>query len=110
MKLERIPFQVVDWGKAASTEHAGESGRALWRTVQEGNVRVRFVEYSAGYLANHWCEHGHVLLVLEGEIVTELRDGRQFVLRAGDCYIVADGPEGAHRSRSPVGARLFIAD
>ncbi len=110
MKLEGIPFQVVDWANAAKSEHAGETGRAFWRTVEKGNVRVRFVEYSAGYRADHWCERGHVLLVLEGELVTELRDGQSFVLRAGDCDLVADGPAGAHRSRSPAGARLFIAD
>jgi quercetin dioxygenase-like cupin family protein len=110
MRLEGIAFQVVDWTEAAQTESPGEAGRALWRTVEQGNVRVRFVEYSAGYVADHWCERGHVLLVLDGELVTELRGRRQFVLRAGDCYLVADGPEGAHRSRSPGGARLFIVD
>jgi quercetin dioxygenase-like cupin family protein len=82
---------------------------ATWRTVEVGNVRVRKVEYSAGYIADHWCERGHVLLVLDGELVTELRDGRTFTLVAGDTYVVADG-DGAHRSSSPRGARLFIVD
>lgn len=109
MKLVDIPFQAIDWARIAPTTHPGAPGMATWRTVEVGNVRVRKVEYSAGYIADHWCERGHVLLVLDGELVTELRDGRTFTLRAGDTYVVADG-DGAHRSSSPGGARLFIVD
>jgi quercetin dioxygenase-like cupin family protein len=109
MHLKDIPFQVTDWSALAVTEHPGETGRATWRTVEIGNVRVRRVEYTEGYLADHWCERGHVLLVLEGELITDLRDGRSFTLRAGDSYEVADGAA-PHRSRTSRGAKLFIVD
>lgn len=109
MKIEQVQFQVTDWSKVAVTEHPGETGVARWRTVEQGNIRVRIVEYSPGYVADHWCERGHVILVLEGELITELRDGRTFVLGPNLSYQVADG-DGAHRSRSPKGARLFIVD
>ena len=109
MKLAGIPFQTVDWSTVAPTTHPGETGVATWRTREAGNVRVRVVDYSAGYVADHWCERGHVIHVLEGELTTELRDGRSFTLAAGQTYIVADG-DGAHRSRTRVGARLFIVD
>jgi quercetin dioxygenase-like cupin family protein len=109
MHLDNIPFQVTDWSAVAVTEHPGDSGVARWRTVEVGNVRVRRVEYTAGYVANHWCERGHVLLVLQGELVTELRDGRSFTLKAGDSYEVADGAA-PHRSRTAGGASLFIVD
>ncbi len=109
MKIIDVPFQTIDWSTVAATEHPGETGSARWRTFEMGNIRVRMVEYSPGYLADHWCERGHVLLVLEGELDTELRDGRHFVLRAGQSYQVADG-DGAHRSTSKTGARLFIVD
>jgi len=109
MKLVGIPFQTIDWSKATPTTHPGETGVATWRTREVGNVRVRMVDYSAGYLADHWCERGHVIHVIEGELTTELRDGRSFTLAAGQTYVVADG-DGAHRSRTPVGARLFIVD
>lgn len=109
MKLVDIPFQAIDWPRIAPTAHPGAPGMATWRTVEVGNVRVRKVEYSAGYVADHWCERGHVLLVQGGELITELRDGRTFTLRAGDTYVVADR-DGAHRSSSPGGARLFIVD
>ena len=109
MKLAGIPFQSIDWSQIAPTSHPGAPGVATWRTVEIGNVRVRKVEYSAGYVADHWCERGHVLLVLDGELVTELSDGRRTALGAGDTYVVADG-DGAHRSSSPAGARLFIVD
>lgn len=109
MKLADIPFQTIDWTNVASTTHPGESGVATWRTLEVGNVRVRRVDYSAGYLADHWCARGHVIHVLEGELMTELRDGRSFVLSAGQSYVVADD-DGAHRSRTEHGAKLFIVD
>jgi quercetin dioxygenase-like cupin family protein len=109
MKLVDIPFQTIDWATVASTVHPGDPGEARWRTVEVGNVRVRVVEYTAGYVADHWCERGHVIHVLDGELVTELRDGRTFTTAAGGTYVVADG-DGAHRSRTARGARLFIVD
>lgn len=109
MKIEDVPFAAVDWSGVEPTEHAGETGVAIWRTIEVGNVRIRKVEYTPGYLADHWCSRGHVILVLEGELVTELRDGRRFELTAGMSYHVADGAE-PHRSSTPVGARLFIVD
>jgi hypothetical protein len=109
VNLSGIPFHTTDWSAVPPTEHPGESGTAAWRTIQCNDVRVRMVAYSAGYVAAHWCERGHVLLVLDGELVTELRDGRTFVLGPGQSYQVGTG-DGAHRSRSPTGARLFIVD
>ncbi len=55
-----------------SEVHRGERGEASWKTRHYGDVRVREVRYSSGYLADHWCRKGHVLLVLEGTLVTEL--------------------------------------
>ena len=74
-----------------------------------GNIRVRMVEYTPGYLADHWCDRGHVLLVLEGEMVTELSDGRKFTMTPGVSYQVADGAN-PHRSSTQGGAKLFIVD
>jgi hypothetical protein len=37
-----------------------------------GEIRVRKVEYSAGYKADHWCKKGHIILCTEGEMETEL--------------------------------------
>lgn len=109
MRMADIPFGTTDWSAIAPTEHAGETGKAFWRTAQFGDIRVRMVEYSPGYLADHWCSKGHILLCLDGELHTELDDGRHFVLRPGMSYQVADGAE-AHRSFAPAGARLFIVD
>ena len=107
--MKDIPFQTMDWSTVEPTTHAGESGRALWRTREFGAVRVRMVEYSPDYRADHWCSKGHVLLCLEGELQTELADGRLFTLRPGMSYQVADGAE-PHRSFTESGARLFIVD
>ena len=82
---------------------------AIWHTRQFDNIRVRLVEYTPGYLADHWCKKGHILYCLEGELHTELADGRQFVLTPGMSYQVADDAE-LHRSHTQTGARLFIVD
>jgi hypothetical protein len=109
MRIENVPFMTTDWGAVPATTHAGTSGTASWRTLERGNIRVRMVEYSPGYVANHWCRRGHVLLVLEGELVTELQDGRVFTLTPGTSYQVAEDAQ-PHRSRTMTGARLFIVD
>jgi hypothetical protein len=109
MQLTDIPFVTTTWTDVEATRHEGESGFAMWRTRQFGNVRVRCVEYSPGYIADHWCEKGHVLLCLEGELHTELKDGRTFVLTPGMSYQVADHAE-PHRSSTASGALLFIVD
>jgi quercetin dioxygenase-like cupin family protein len=109
MNMDGIPFATTDWSSVPVTEHKGEAGIALWRTRQFGAIRVRMVEYSPGYLADHWCSKGHILLCLEGELQTELEDGRRFVLTPGVSYQVADHAE-AHRSSTPIGAKLFVVD
>ncbi len=109
MQIRDLPFGTTDWAAIAPTEHRGESGTARWRTCNFGPIRVRMVEYSPGYLADHWCEKGHILLCLTGILETELRDGRRFELRPGMSYQVADGAE-PHRSSSATGATLFIVD
>jgi hypothetical protein len=109
MHLNGIPFGITDWQRIESTEHAGEVGVARWRTQQFGTVRVRLVEYSAGYRAGHWCKKGHILFCVVGELETELADGRLFRLAAGMSYQVADNME-PHRSRTATGATLFIVD
>ena len=109
MQMTDIPFAVTDWSEEEKTEHKGVSGVAYWRTKMFGTLRVRMVEYSAGYLADHWCTKGHILLCLEGELHTELEDGRTFVLLPGMSYQVADNAE-PHRSSTKHGAKLFIVD
>lgn len=109
MDIRDIPFEVFDLAHTVAEEHAGESGRALWRTVRRGNVRMRVVEYSPGYLADHWCEKGHAVFVLEGEFESELRDGRRFRLTPGMAYLVADHAE-PHRSHTQGGVKLLIVD
>jgi hypothetical protein len=109
MQLSNIPFGTTDWSTVEPTTHKGDAGVATWRTRQFGDIRVRMVDYSPGYLADHWCQKGHILFCLEGELHTDLADGRSFRLTAGMSYQVADGAE-PHRSHTATGARLFVVD
>ncbi len=107
--MRDIPFGATAWADVPRTEHAGITGTAFWRTRHFGQIRVRMVEYTPGYAADHWCSKGHVLLCLEGQLETELEDGRVFTLTPGVSYQVADGAE-PHRSSTTTGAKLFIVD
>ena len=109
MRIDNIPFGTTDWATIAPTSHNGETGVALWRTRQFGDIRVRMVDYSPGYKSDHWCEKGHILFCVDGELTTDLKDGRAFTLTPGMSYQVADGAD-AHRSHTARGARLFIVD
>ena len=109
MLINNIPFGITQWSDVAQVKHLGENGYALWKTQQFDNIRVRIVEYSAGYLADHWCQKGHILFYLEGELITELEDGCSFTLLSGMSYQVSDHAE-SHRSSTKNGAKLFIVD
>lgn len=110
MKIAEMPFTSIDWDTIEPTLHPGDVGAATWRTVNIGDMRVRRVDYSPGYVADHWCDRGHVMFVIEGELISQLQDGRETRLAAGQSYIVSDFGDAAHRSVSPAGAKLFIVD
>lgn len=109
MHITSVPFMTTDWSSVPEVSHAGETGIAWWRTIESGNLRVRIVRYSPGYLADHWCKRGHVVFCLEGELETELADGSVHRLTPGMSYQVAN-EAASHRSRTTPGAMLFIVD
>jgi len=104
-----IPFQTIDWSVIPKTEHKGETGTAFWQTLQFPGLRIRIVEYSAGYLADHWCHKGHIVYCLEGEFVSEMENGEEFSLTKGMTYVVSDDLS-SHRSISKNGVKLMIID
>ena len=109
MNISSFPFQTFNWSAVPKEEHKGDTGMATWQIQMMNDIRVRMVEYSPGYKADHWCSKGHILLCLEGELHTELDDGRKFTLTPGVSYQVADNAE-PHRSYTSTGAKLFIVD
>jgi hypothetical protein len=106
---DKIPFQSIDWRSVPKTEYPGESGTAFWQTLQLPGLRLRIVEYSPGYLADHWCRKGHIVHCLDGEFVSEMQDGSAFTLKKGMTYVVSDELS-SHRSVSGPGATLLIID
>ena len=104
-----IPFQITNWEFIPSTEHPGETGFATWKTLQFGDLRIRMVEYSADYLADHWCTKGHIIYCIEGEMISELTDGSKHTLSKGMSYQVSDDMS-SHRSYSKDGVSLLIVD
>ncbi|MBG6109512.1 hypothetical protein IWX84_000371 [Flavobacterium sp. CG_9.10] len=107
--MSNIPFQAIDWNKIERTEHKGETGTAFWQTIQLGGLRIRKVIYSAGYLADHWCQKGHIVHCLEGEFLSELGNGEVVKLSKGMTYVVSDDLS-SHRSVAANGVELLIID
>jgi hypothetical protein len=109
MSLQNIPFQTIDWSVIPKEEHVGEKGTSFWQVIQLLGLRIRIVEYSKGYIADHWCKKGHIVHCLEGEFVSELEDGNSVTLTKGMTYVVSDELS-SHRSSTKDGVRLLIVD
>ncbi|MFZ1529306.1 MAG: DHCW motif cupin fold protein [Ferruginibacter sp.] len=105
----KISFEMIDWSAVEKTEHRGESGIAFWQIKQYPGLRIRLVEYSAGYLADHWCQKGHIVHCLEGVFISELENGETFTLSKGMSYVVSDNLS-SHRSVTATGVKLLIID
>ena len=109
MNISPFSFQIHDWSSVSKEEHQGETGTSYWQVQMVNDIRVRQVEYSPGYKADHWCSKGHIIYCIEGELITELEDGRRMKLSTGMCYFVGDHCD-AHRSSTSTGCKLFIVD
>jgi hypothetical protein len=107
--MGEIRFQTIDWSKIEKSFHPGETGEAFWKTLQFPRLRIRIVEYSEGYMADHWCQKGHIVHCLEGEFESELETGEVFALKPGMTYVVSDNLS-SHRSVSRNGVKLLIVD
>ena len=110
MKIIDVPFSTTDWSKVEPVEYKGKAGTSFWRTFEAGNIRVRLVEYSPGFKSDHWCARGHVLLILEGELVIKLKDGREIILSPRTSFQVADDEANPHLAYTEKGAKVFIVD
>jgi len=110
MEIIKVPFITIDWTEVPETIHPGETGQAIWKTIEKGNIRIRIVTYSPGYLADHWCPRGHVIHILGGTLVSELKNGTKTAMNAGMTYMMSDDPENPHRSFTDTGVTLLIVD
>ena len=110
MKIQNMPFTVTDWENIPRNEYKGERGTSYWQVSEQGGIRVRIVEYSEGYVADHWCKRGHVFLVLEGVFGVELKDGSKYILKKGMSFQAGDDENNPHLGFSEKGAKVFIVD
>jgi len=104
-----IPYQTFAWETIPVTEHKGEAGIAYWQTIEFPGLRIRLVQYSKDYFADHWCQKGHIIYCLEGEFVSELKTGEKSTLTKGMSYIASDDTS-SHRSSTTQGVKLLIID
>ena len=109
MKTTQILFQAIDWVAIPKTEHKGETGTSFWKIIQLPGLRIRVVEYTAGYIADHWCSKGHIVHCVKGEFISELQNGEKTIMTEGMTYVVSDDAS-SHRSISKNGATIFVVD
>jgi len=110
MIIKDVPFTLTDWENTDAIEHRGQSGTSHWRAFEKGNLRVRVVDYSQGYVSDHFCARGHVLLVLKGTLRIRLKDGNEYILSSGMSFQVGDDENNPHLAYTEDGARVFIVD
>jgi mannose-6-phosphate isomerase-like protein (cupin superfamily) len=110
VKIQNVSLNLIDWGTIKAIEHRGQTGTSFGRTIESGNIRVRIVEYSPGFESDHYCERGHVLFVMEGEVTIRLKDGHSFHLKSDMSILIADNEMNPHAIISSVGAKVFIVD
>ncbi len=109
MELIDFPANLTIWEKISAVELKGETGTSFIRIYEEGNIRLRMIEYSENYYADHWCSRGHIIFMLEGELIYEQKNGKTFNLLQGNSFLVADNVD-EHLVRTKIGARVFIVD
>jgi mannose-6-phosphate isomerase class I len=109
MSQKNILFQVINWDLIEKINHPGEQGDSTWQTLQFNGLRIRIVEYSAGYIADHWCQKGHIVHCLEGKFITEQENGEKLTLQKGMSYVVSDELS-SHRSIAETAVKLLIVD
>jgi quercetin dioxygenase-like cupin family protein len=68
------------------------------------------IEYSSGFRSDHYCERGHVLLVLQGELCIRLKNGSEHRLVTGMSIQVADDTINPHLASTETGAKVFVVD
>lgn len=107
--MSKIPYMAIDWTTVEKVENSGNTGSTTTQTIHFDGIRIRLVEYSKDYTADHWCQKGHIVYCLEGEFVSQLKNGNNFILSQGMTYIVSDELS-SHRSISENGVKLFIID
>jgi len=104
-----IDFTSTDWSNIEKKEYPGTTGNAFWRTQLLDGLRVRIVDYSENYLADHWYQKGHIVHCIEGEFISEMENGKSMVMKKGMTYIVSDDLS-SHRSLTKTGTQLLIID
>lgn len=107
--MYNIPFQAINWDQVEKIQYYGEMGIATWQTLDFDGLRIRIVEYSPNYKADHWCQKGHIVHCLEGSFICRHQDQRIFEFNRGMTYIVSDSLS-SHLSISKNGAKILIID
>jgi len=85
----KIDFDNLEWvSSAAGWKH---------KFVDQNNVRLRLVEYSA-HMKPHWCEKGHYGYIISGEMEIEYPDGK-FIYKPGDGIFIPAGADHRHKGK-----------
>ena len=110
MKIIDCGSLSTDWSSLVSESVEGLSGNSRSKSIKYGNIRMRTMEYSPGFEADHWCPRGHIIFVLEGEITIKLKDETEQKISKGMSFICGDNETNPHMVYSKKGAFVIIID
>ena len=98
-----------DWDSIPTQKIDGETGFCTIKTKTLGEIKIRHIEYSANYSADHWCDKGHIVFIIDGELKIEHKDNSIHTLQGGMTYLIGDNTL-AHQAKSKLGAKALIID
>lgn len=109
MNIENFLPLSFDWKNIPGEKINGENGFAMIKTQTLGSIKIRYVEYSTNYIADHWCDKGHIVYIIQGELMIEHKDNSIHSLISGMSYLIGDNTL-SHKVKSTTGAKILIID
>ncbi len=109
MDILNIENVAINWEEIQSEKIEGESGFVISKTKEIGAMRIRHQTFSENFKADSWCEKGHILLVLNGVLIIEFKDGSSVDVTKGNSYVLGDNVQ-AHKAITLSETEVFIVD
>ena len=86
----KVSFDSIEWQSPLKG--------ARFKAFQQGNRKLRLVEFHRGFAEPDWCTKGHIGYVLDGEMDIDF-NGTLVRFSAGDGVYIPPGVENKHMAR-----------
>jgi hypothetical protein len=103
MQRLEINFDALEWQSPLPG--------ARFKAYRSGGKQIRLVVFTSDFIEPHWCEKGHIGLILEGNLEVDFK-GNVVIYQKAEGIFISPGPECAHKARSltPVVRLVLVED